>query len=219
MSGDLKKRRVWAGIGDRLTDHIARRPSGWLGRKIYRDAYGHQVGFDLALKLTPIAAGDHVLDVGCGGGAFLAKVLARGARAAGVDHSSDMLATTEAQNAEHVRDERLVVFLADASALPCASKTFTHVFCLNAFFFFPKPNLAIQEMGRVLAPNGRLSIATVPPESERRMRWLFGPIAKRMRFDPPEQLTDWARAAGLDVTAIHATDYGGYIHVSRKMPT
>lgn len=213
------KQSFWTGIGDRLTDHIARRPSGWLGRSFYRHARNHQTGFDLALKLTPIGVGDYVLDVGCGGGAFLAKVLAHGARAVGIDHSAEMIATTKAQNAKYVEDSRLEVCLADASSLPYLSETFSHIFCMNAFFFFPDPEETIHEMARVLTPNGLLSIATMPPETESRMRWMFGPVAKRMRFDPPEQLTDWSRAAELEVKTVHTIDYGGYIHVSKRTST
>ncbi|WP_343055208.1 MFS transporter [Azospirillum oleiclasticum] len=208
----------WRSLGDRLTDHIARRPGGWIGRRLYRRASAHQQGFGLALSVVPVGPGDRVLDVGCGGGAFLARVLANGADGAGIDHSVDMVETTKAQNAVAIAAGRLEVRQGDAARLPFADGTFSHVFCMHAFFFFPDPAASIAEMGRVLAPGGTLSILTMAPEVEERTHRMFGPIGRRMRFDAPERLTGWVEAAGLRLRDVRPTREGGYLHVSRKCP-
>lgn len=204
-------------LGDIVTDSFARRPSGWLARRIYRRATAHQAGFQHALSAAPVGPDDRVLDVGCGGGAFLALVLERGAAAAGVDHSPDMLATTRDQNAQALVDGRLELHQADVAHLPFAADTFSHVFCLNAFFFFPDPQRVIAEMARVLKPGGRLAVLTVPPEAEAKIRRIFGPFGRRMRFDAPERLGAWVEAASLRIETVQTTDHGGYLHLSRKI--
>ncbi|WP_374655228.1 methyltransferase domain-containing protein [Dongia sp.] len=205
-------------FGDRLTDRLARRPAGWLGRKLYRRAIAHQPGFDLALRQVPLRPEDHVLDVGCGGGAFLARVLAAGCRAAGIDHSPDMIATTREQNAAAIEGGRLDLQEGDAAALPFADGAFSHAFCLHAFFFFPDPAKAIAEMARVLRPGGHLTILTMAPDMARRMRWLFGPIGARMRLDAPERMAEWCRAAGLHIQSTIPTRDGGYLLLARRLP-
>ena len=202
---------------DRITDHLARRPSGRIGRALYRHAAGHQAGFQFALEQVPAGPHDTVLDVGCGGGAFLALVLARGvASAVGVDHSSDMRATTAETNAETVATGRLSVVAGDAAALPLADDEFSRVYCLNAFFFFSDPAGAVREMARVAAPGGSVAILTTPPDMEHFARLFFGPLARRMRFDPPEALARWSREAGLISPEAFAVPKGGILHVACK---
>lgn len=202
---------------DHITDHFARRPSGRIGRVLYRRATGHQAGFRFALEQVPPGADDTVLDVGCGGGAFLALALARGiASAVGVDHSADMRATTAETNAQALACGRLSILAGDAAALPLADNEFSRVYCLNAFFFFPDPAAAVREMARVAAPGGTIAILTTPPDMEKSARLLFGPLARRMRFDAPEALARWSREAGLVDPEALAVPKGGILHVAHK---
>ncbi len=202
---------------DRITDRLARRPSGRVGRALYRHAGGHRTGFQFALEQLPLRAQDTVLDVGCGGGVFLSLALAQGVAAAvGVDHSADMRATTLEANAEAVAAGRLRVLAGDAAALPLGDGGFSRVFCLNAFFFFPDPAAAVGEMARVAAPGGTVAILTTPPEMERSARLFFGPLARRMRFDAPEALARWSAEAGLVAAQALAVPKGGILHMARK---
>lgn len=208
---------MMSALSEVLTDKLARRPGGWLGRRIYRRSAAHQRGFDLALACAPVRAGDRVLDVGCGGGAFLKQLLDRGVQAAGLDHSADMVAVAREQNAAAVAEGRADIREGVVSELPFADGSFSHVFCLHAFFFFPDPVRAIAEMARVLAPGGRLCIITASPAMEPCARWVFGPIGRRMRFDRPEDVTAWGAAAGLGEATVHDSAGGGYLHLQRKI--
>jgi len=203
-------------LSDRLVDTIARRPRGLLGRTLYRHPGGHMSGFRKGLEVVPVTATDRVLDVGCGGGVFLEMALSHGCRAAGVDHSPDMVAETRTRNAVAVSDGRLEVVQGDAAALPFPDAAFTAVFCMHAFFFFPRPAEAIAEMARVLAPGGRVAILTTPPAASHRVRRMFGPVAKHMRFDAPETLSRWAEDAGLRFGDVHAPDAAGMVFVAHK---
>ncbi len=201
---------------DRLVDAVARRPNGSIGRALYRRPVGHMPGFRKALAVVPVTATDRILDVGCGGGVFLEMALARGCRAAGLDHSPDMVAETWKRNARAVADGRLEVVQGDAAALPYPDSLFSAVFCLHAFFFFPHPAEAIAEMARVLAPGGRMAIVTAPPASSRWVHRMFGPLARRMRFDAPENLTRWSQDGGLRPDAVHDPTETGMLFVARK---
>ncbi len=203
---------------ERLVDAIARRPSGPIGRFLYAKPVGHMTGFGKALEVAPVGEADRVLDVGCGGGVFLDMALTRGCLAAGLDHSPDMVAETRRRNADAVANGRLEVLQGDAAALPFPAGAFTRVFCLHAFFFFPQPRAAIEEMARVVAPGGLVAIITAPPESARFVRRAFGPVARRMRFDAPETLMDWAVQAGLRADGVYHPEGSGMLFVARKPP-
>lgn len=201
---------------DRLVDMIARRPSGPVGRFLYRRPVGHMAGFHLALERLPIRPEDTVLEVGCGAGVFLEMLLRSGCRACAIDHSGDMVAETLRRNSGAVAEGRLDVAQGDAAALPHGDGTFTKVFCLNAFFFFPEPQAALAEMTRVLAPGGALTILTASPRTARWARWVFGPVASRMRFDAPEQLVAWSADCGLLPEEIAEALGSGFLFLAHK---
>jgi SAM-dependent methyltransferase len=201
---------------DRLVDMIARRPSGPVGRFLYGRPVGHMAGFRLVLEKLPATADDTVLEVGCGAGVFLDMLLRSGCRARAVDHSGDMVAEALRRNAAAVAEGRLDVVEGDAAALPHGDGAFAKVFCLNAFFFFPQPQAALAEMARVLAPGGALAILTASPQTARWARWVFGPVASRMRFDAPEQLAAWSTECGLLPEETAEASGSGFLFLARK---
>jgi ubiquinone/menaquinone biosynthesis C-methylase UbiE len=127
--------------------------------------------------------------VGCGGGRLLERVLeAEPSRAAGFDHSLDMLELTRKRNAKAFRDGLLELKCGDASLLPWPAESFDLVVSANTFFFFERPELVLAEMHRVLAPCGRLVIATVPgplPQPSLREWWVWVWGSRMHTYDDP----------------------------------
>jgi ubiquinone/menaquinone biosynthesis C-methylase UbiE len=167
-------------IVDRLVDLTARRPSGWLARKTYGGTLGapkgHEEVFDRVLQLLQPAADGRCLEIGCGGGRLLERVLACGGSAAGLDHSPDMLALSAARNREAVESGQLELKLGEASQLPWPDDTFASVVSANTFFFVEHRDRLLAEILRVLRPNGRAIIATVPgplPPGSLRNWWVY----------------------------------------------
>jgi SAM-dependent methyltransferase len=165
--------RTWIGVGlaagaaaafyPRFVDLTARRPAGPIGRRLYADPRHHHMSFRLSLDLLGLGPQDHLLEIGCGGGTLLNWALAVVGRAAGVDHSRDMLRLSRERNREAVAARRLALVRADAAALPWRDRTFTAIACTNTFFFLPRPREALAEMYRVLQVGGRVVMATIPP--------------------------------------------------------
>ncbi len=96
-----------------------------------------------------------MLDVGCGTG-VLPEALsntAPGAKLAGIDPSEDMLALAR----ERV-DGTVVLKQSHAEELPFPDEVFDVVISTNALHYFRNPAGALQEMYRVLAPDGRIAI-------------------------------------------------------------
>jgi SAM-dependent methyltransferase len=182
---------------DWLTDRVARRPTGTRAREVYGAEDIHDFIRRAVLDVLALAPGDHVLDVGCGGGLLLRDALATGASATGVDHSEEMveLARRRAPGAQ--------VLLGDAEQLPCADAAFTAVSMSVVFFFLPEPVQALREARRVLQPEGRLAVFATGPEL-RGTPAAPEPIASRGHFYTDQALVELARAAGLVGAKVHS---------------
>lgn len=183
------------GLGDWLTDRVARQPSGPGARETYRDPLYHRPMFRAMLEELALGPDDSVLDVGCGGGALLADVLAAGCHAAGIDHSAEMVSVAQDLNRTAIADGRLEVQEGDAAQLPFADETFTVTVMHAVLGFLPDPVAALAEMRRVLAPGGRLMVLGSDP-AWKGTPAAPEPMASRLRFYDDEQLAGLAVAAG-----------------------
>ncbi len=92
--------------------------------------------------------GERVLDVGCGGGAYLRALRARGAEVCGVDLSREALCRASAGGAP--------VAAASALALPFRGETFDTVLCHRTLYLFDDPDTVAREFAAVLRRGGRL---------------------------------------------------------------
>jgi ubiquinone/menaquinone biosynthesis C-methylase UbiE len=183
------------GLGDWLTDRRARRPSGAQSRGIYRDPLYHYPGFRALLEELALRAEDHLIEVGCGGGALLRDALKSGCCAAAVDHSAEMVALAREVNRQAVVEGRLDVRHASADRLPFPDATFTCAAMTGVLGFLPDPVAALAELRRVLMKGGRIVVAGSDPE----LKGTPGapePMASRLSFYEDDELAGLARAAG-----------------------
>jgi ubiquinone/menaquinone biosynthesis C-methylase UbiE len=139
----------------------ARKPSGWLGKRLYKDPHGHYKSFELTLEKLQLKPDDYFLEVACGGGVLLEMALRMVKQAAAIDHSVDMVDLAGEANARAVADGRVEIVQGDAESLPWHADTFTCVASANAFFFYEHPAQILREIYRVLRPGGRVVIMTL----------------------------------------------------------
>ena len=173
-------------------DKVARRPRGRQARATYGSPAGHDILWPQLLEALQLTKDDRLLDVGCGGGAFLRHVQETvGCEIAGVDHSRDM-----------VKLSRPFAALGDADALPFEDGYFTTVSSIQMFMFCPDPVRVLSEMHRV---GGRLALWTTAPEG-RGTDAAPEPVASRGHFHTDDQLVAYARAAGYAEARIAARD-------------
>lgn len=111
-----------------------------------------RAGAVLAADLTAPTAADHVVDVGCGPGNAVRAAARRGARATGVDPSTAMLRVARAVT----RGGNITWAQGSAEALPVADASATLVWALATVHHWRDVPAALAEVGRVLAPGGRL---------------------------------------------------------------
>lgn len=183
--------------GDWVTERRARRPSGAEARAVYADPTYHYPNFRAILAELSLAADDRLLEVGCGGGAFLRQALQSGCRAAAVDHSPDMVRLAREQNAEAVAAGRLEVVEGDAAALPFEDETFTAAVMTGVLALLPDAVSALAEVRRVLASGGRF-VALGSDPAWKGTPAAPEPIASRVRFYTDDELDRLGREAGFE---------------------
>jgi SAM-dependent methyltransferase len=191
-------------VGDWITDRWARRPSGGAALDGYRDPTHHRPSFGAVLSALQLQPDDVLLEIGCGGGAFLAEALRSGCRAAAIDHSPEMVELTRDVNAAAIADGRLEIREGDAEQLPFADDTFTCVAMMQVFFFLDAPRV-LAECRRVLRPGGRVAVFTVSPAA-RGTPAAPEPMASRGRFYTNEELVRLARDAGFPTASVTHPD-------------
>lgn len=192
-------------LGAWLLDRQARRPSGLASRSVYRDPTFHRPNFKLLLSTLALSPRDHLLEVGCGGGAFLHEALESGCRAAALDASGEMIRLAREVNEEAVRDGRLALVEADAEHIPYASGQFSSAVSTGVFGFIAHPVDALSEIHRVLAGNARFALFMGTRE-------LIGTPAAPdwatpfVRFYEDRELREMATAAGFTDVAVERPD-------------
>jgi SAM-dependent methyltransferase len=193
-----------AQLGDWLTDRGARRPFGLGAREGYRDPTHHRPSFGAILAELELGPADVLLEIGCGGGAFLEQALRSGCRAKAVDHSPAMVRLAREVNAAAVEEGRAEIVQASAERLPFDDKGCTCAAMMQVFFFLdPEPVLA--EVRRVVRPGGTLAVFTVS-EAAKGTPAASEPMASRGRFYTDEQLIELARTAGFDDATVEHPD-------------
>ncbi|MBN9743398.1 class I SAM-dependent methyltransferase [Amycolatopsis sp. A1MSW2902] len=187
-------------LTESLVDRAFRKPRGGFARRWYRRAEAHQAIFLEVLDAARFRPDDQVLEVGCGGGAFLRHALETVAGAAAIDHSPDMVVAAEKANQRAVEHGRCRIVRGSAESLPFGSAEFTAVVSMNMFFFVADPVAAFAEFHRVLQPSGRLVLHTVsadPPPS-----LVPAVLARRMHCYSDETIGAFAADAGFAEVAV-----------------
>lgn len=157
----------------------------------YYEEYWSESGFHPQRRINPalvklfthIPSGSKLIDVGCGNASVSGQWFQqRGCDYLGVDVSGH--AITEAQAAG-----LNVCKIDDASHLPYPNETFDSAVCLEVLEHLFQPQIAAEEIYRVLKPGGVL-VATVPNAAywRRRLELLFGcwnPLGDSLSIEQP----------------------------------
>jgi ubiquinone/menaquinone biosynthesis C-methylase UbiE len=141
--------------------------------------------------------GKRVLDVGCGTGRLSAALQERGSRVWGVDASPEMVALA--------RERGVNAKVARAEQLPFKEGWFERAVLWLTVHLLDRPR-AFAELRRVLAPDGRVVIATFDPSHFNRF-WLnriFPSLERidRERFPTEHELQGQLREAGFEPRTI-----------------
>ena len=149
-----------------------------------------------------IAPGERVLDVGFGGGAGLAALLASPAgTVAGVDVSRTAVAAAGRRFADAVAAGRLELRAGSADALPFGDGSFARALSVHTAYFWKDPARCAAELARVVAPGGRCVVAV----AAKAFMQARGRDAAGFRLYEPEELETLLVDGGFAAVRIDAS--------------
>ncbi|MGC4019290.1 MAG: class I SAM-dependent methyltransferase [Muricomes sp.] len=133
-----------------------RKPKGVLGRMMLRGMNtGHSKLAAWGFSFLPVKKGDHILDIGCGGGANIAKMLKDfpSSTVDGIDYSKESVLFSRKTNA-HELGRRCTIRQGNVMSLPYPDQSIDVVTAFETIYFWPDLDKAFSEVRRVLKPDG-----------------------------------------------------------------
>jgi len=177
------------------------RPEGSLGRAMLCFMnYTHAPLTNWGLKLVQVKDGWTMLDVGCGGGFTIRRLLNRSkdAHVYGIDISEESVTKAKKVNAE-VLNKQVFVTQGSAERLPYNNEIFDLVTAVETVYFWPNLPDCLQEVRRVLKPGGKFAIMVEVVDSD--SKWTS--VVEGMTAYTPEHLETLLVDAGFVQTEIH----------------
>ena len=203
------RRRNFAVVDHGLLSKIfsnTRKPEGFWGRLMVAGMNGgsHAAMASWGLDHANVPADGEILDIGCGGGANLARLMDRSLRAkvTGIDYSTVSVEKSRKVNADAIIKGRCKVLEASVSSLPFTNATFTMATAFETVYFWPDIVNSFSEVRRVLVPGGKFLIVNEDDG-------LFGnnekweKMIEGMHTYTPDELETHLTAAGFRDIAVH----------------
>ena len=119
----------------------------------------HEELSEWGLSFLQVPDDAHALDIGCGGGANIARLLARAPKGqvTGVDFSPVSVQASSEHNAQAIQQGRCQVLEGNSSDLPLPDKAFDVVTAFETVYYWDLAT-AFAEVHRVLKPGGQFLV-------------------------------------------------------------
>ncbi len=186
-----------------------RKPEGFWGRMMVAGMNGgsHAAMASWGLDLANVPAEGEILDIGCGGGANLSRLMDRSLRAkvTGVDYSSVSVEKSRKVNADAIAKGRCKVLEASVANLPFKDDTFAMATAFETVYFWPDIEKSFAEVRRILVPDGKFLIVNeddgLTGNNEKWEKMIEG-----MHTYTPDELKANLSAAGFKDIVVHLNE-------------
>lgn len=184
----------------------ARKPEGFMGRMMVNGMNGgpHARMAEWGLSFVYLAEDANALDVGCGGGGNIARLLRRCPKGTvqGIDYSPVSVKKSREVNAAAIAAGRCRVTEGSAAALPFGESSFDMVTAFETVYFWPKIEECFRGVHRTLKEGGRFLIVNeddgLTGNNEKWEKMIEG-----MHTYTPDELRAHLTAAGFNDITVH----------------
>ena len=177
----------------------ARKPQGEDGEKMLElmNEGHHKVLSEWGLAHIELIPGAEMLDIGCGGGANLRRLLEKcpDGHVTGVDYSDVSVRKSQETNQQAIADGKCHVLNGDVSSLPLQDNSFDLVTAFETIYFWPEISQAFQEVRRVLKESGMFFICNESDGRDESSR-KNAEVIQGMTLYTPEKIEELLTAAG-----------------------
>ncbi len=121
---------------------------------------GHSLMAEWGFTHIKVGDKDSSLDIGCGGGANIKKLLEKSphGKVIGIDYSEVSVKKSEKVNQEEIKNNRCRILQGNVMELPFARENFDLITAFETIYFWPDINKAFEEVYRVLKSGGTFMI-------------------------------------------------------------
>ncbi|MBR3182106.1 MAG: class I SAM-dependent methyltransferase [Eggerthellaceae bacterium] len=155
-----------------------------------------------ALPFLPIKSDARILDIGCGGGANLERLLQRvpEGHVTGIDYSSVSVQASSEYNADAIAQGRCDVMEGDVRNMPFADDAFDIITAFETVYYWDLP-AAFAEVKRVLKPGGIFLVSNEDDRGDPEVLELATKIPGMIIY-APEELEEPLKQAGFAIQAV-----------------
>ena len=181
-------------------------PNGFLGRCMLRFMnFGHAPLTNWGLGHLKFRDSMTMLDIGCGGGATLKRLLKRSpdGKVYGIDISEESVVKAKNVN-KQLLNKQVFVQQGSADSLPWEDQKFDVVTAVETIYFWPNLPKCFQEVKRVLKPGGQFAIIIEVIDGDS----IWTNVVDGLTASSPEMLKNMLEQAGF-----------GDVEVFRKKPS
>ena len=162
-----------------------------------------------------------LLDIGCGGGATLSRLLNRYPHSTvyGVDYSEVSVEQSRMFNSAFVESGQVRVIQASVENLPFRDEFFHAITTVESFYFWPNPQENLKEVNRVLKAGGMFLLIADIYENGHLPEKARENVRRFHLYNPPmDEFRELFQHAGFDNIHVHTKEGTSWICVSGTKP-
>ena len=196
-----------------------RKPQGEEGKVMLdRMNHSHYEVTGWALAHWKIKGDDQILDIGCGGGANVRKLLEKSpyGRVVGIDHSEISVEKSKKINKAGIESKRCEILQGDVMKLPFRGETFDVITAFETIYFWPDISEAFKKVYKILKIGGTFMICNESNgENPKDEKWTK--IIQGMKIYNSEQIEKSLEDAGFRGVKVDKTKKGWICVVVKKL--
>lgn len=158
---------------------------------------GHSAMAEWGFTHLKIAENDICLDIGCGGGANVKRLLnkAPNGKVTGIDYSEASVEKSKKVNKAEIANNRCEILQGNVAELPFKDETFDVVTAFETIYFWPDIDRSFKQVHRVLKSGGTFMICNeANGENQKDEKWTK--IVDGMKIYTAEQIEEFLKQAG-----------------------